>query len=156
VATDSTEVDDIRRQMAQLRMTLHHDMRGVVAGAEAATDWRYYVGLYPWACLAAAFGAGFLLVPARRRSIHKTVEAAAAAVAEKVQDNVAAKLHTERTDRPRRPSLFGTVLAFLAPMAVRAAQNLAAQYVENILARQGVSSPSEPSEPSEPMGKARY
>jgi hypothetical protein len=153
VASASTEVDDIKREMAQLRMTLHHDVRGVVAGAEAVSDWRHYVRLYPWICLSVAFGAGFLVVPARRRSIHKTVEAAATAAAEKVQDTVVGQINAKGAESHSRSGLFGTVLAFLAPMAVRAAQNLAIQYVESVITRQRDDAPAGP---SEPLGKSHY
>ena len=86
VATASTtDVDDIRRQMAQIRRELHEDMQGVVAGAEAAFDWQYYVRLYPWAFLAGAAVVGYLVVPKR----HKTAREVAEEAVERVQETIA-------------------------------------------------------------------
>ena len=56
MASVSNEVDEIRRQMAQIRRELHEDVQGVVAGAEAVADWRRYIRLYPWAAVGAAVG----------------------------------------------------------------------------------------------------
>jgi hypothetical protein len=147
-------VDEVRRQMAKLRADLHQDMRGVVAGAEAATDWRYYVRQYPWPCLAVAFAAGFLVVPRRRRSIRATAEAAATAAVEKVKDGGAEPVYSQVAVKSKsRPGLFRMALAFVAPVALRAAQSYAAQFVETFLTAQSVGGPPPPSEPKYKSGK---
>jgi hypothetical protein len=148
VASLSNDVDDIRRDMAQLRMTLHHDMREVVAEAEAATDWRAYVRRYPWVYLGAAMAAGFLLVPGRRSSIHATVQAAANAAAEKVKDDVTASSPETRRPPSRGRGVFGLVVDFVAPLALRAAQGYAIQYLEAALGGQSAGPPAYPSEPA--------
>ena len=68
-ATATNESDEIRRKMAQIRRDLHEDVREVVAGAEAATNWRRYVRAYPWASVGIAAAVGFLAVPRVSRSL---------------------------------------------------------------------------------------
>jgi hypothetical protein len=135
VADVASEVDEIRREMARIRVDLHQDVRGVVAGAEAATNWRYYVRLYPWTSLAAALAVGFLIVPRKRRSVRATAEAAAAATAAKLHEAAAFEPRAQVEKEKRRTGLMGLVLGFVGPVAVRAAQNYAAQYLEAYLAR---------------------
>jgi len=130
------EIDDIRRDMGQIRMKLYQEIRSVVVSAEAATDWRRYVRTYPFASLALAVGVGFLIVPRRRRSIRATAEAAATATAE--------KLHQEFVDsappRPRKAGwagmIFGPAASLVGSMALKAAQNYASYYLENMIAQQ--------------------
>ena len=136
------EIEEIRRQMARLRITLHHDMRGVVAGAEAATDWRFYVRQYPWLSLATAALGGFLIVPRRRRSITATANAAATAAVERVKRSEP-ELALREDKKSRRGGLIGFALSLLGPIALRAAQGYAVQYIENLLARQDTGGPSD-------------
>ena len=139
MATASTDVDDIRRQMAKIRLDMHQDMQGVVAGAEAAADWRRYVRSYPWVFLAGAVTVGFLIVPRRRRSIREAAEAAATNVVEKVYSNgqgLAAAAPVELREKKKRPGIFRLALTFLGPIALRAAQGYASQYIENFVAQQ--------------------
>jgi hypothetical protein len=135
VATVTNDVDDIRRQMALIRMHLHHDVRGVVAGAEAASDWRHYVRHYPWTILAAATAVGFLVVPRRRRSVRATAEAAATAAAEKVKESLETPPKAGSAAQARS-GILGAALGFLGPLALRVAQSYAAHYIENLLAPQ--------------------
>src|SRR5689334_7390986 len=118
------DIDEIRREMAQIRMNLHKEIRGVVVNAEAATDWRRYVRSYPFASLALAAGVGYLVVPRRRRSIRDTAEAAATATAERLHQELA------ETAPPRRRAGWGSTIVapiagLLGSMALRAAQNYA-------------------------------
>ena len=155
MATESKAADDIRREMAQIRRDLHVDMQGVVAGAEAATDWRHYVRLYPWAALGLAFGAGFLLVPRRRRSVSQTAEQAADAAVAKVKGktfrvempSVASSKTVEK--EKTRSGLWGALFGMVVPVVMKAAQNYASHYVETLLAQNGQFGP-EPAGPSGP------
>jgi hypothetical protein len=141
----SNEVDEIRRRMAQIRKELHQDMQNVVAGAEAATDWRHYVRLYPWACLALAFGAGFMVVPRKRRSVSRTAEKAAEAAVAKVSQAVGERVPVEtprQVDKEKKRSgLLGATFGMLMPVAMRAAQSYAASFVENWIAQQAMGGP---------------
>ena len=150
----SNDVDEIRRRMAQIRRELHMDMQGVVAGAEAATDWRYYVRLYPWAALGVAFALGFLVVP-RRRSVTRAAEKAAEQAVSKVQEAVQAvqPVASQRVEKEKKKSgLIGVLLGMLVPVATRAMQSYAAQFVENWIAQQGVLGPAPESGPQPPPG----
>jgi hypothetical protein len=131
--TDADEVDNIRRQMAQIRRELHEDMQNVVAGAEAVTDWRRYVKLYPWACVGLAFTLGFLIVPRRRRSITEVAEKTAEKTATRVKEAVTPP---KVEKKEKRTGLFGMLFGMVAPVVVRAAQSYAANFVEQWVAQQ--------------------
>lgn len=141
VATETKDdIDAIRRHMAQIRRELHEDMQGMVAGAETATDWRYYVRLYPWAALGAACVVGFLIVP-RRRSVTRAAEAAAEGVADRVHDVVKTARAGRSQTVPQEKKKAGVVRALFGmalPVLTRAAQGYASQYLENWIAQQGV------------------
>jgi len=138
VATASNEIDDIRRQMAQIRRELHEDVQGVVAGAEAATDWRRYVRLYPWACVGAAFGLGFLIAPRRRRHGVDRIEHAVTLVPEKVREAVQGVVAETPTVRKKeeKAGLLGMLVGAVGPMVMRAARNYAMSFAENWIAQQ--------------------
>jgi hypothetical protein len=130
------DVDEIRRRMAQIRRELHQDVKGVVANAELATDWKHYVRQYPWTALAVASGIGFLAVPRRRRSVSKTArKAAEAAIATMREDAEESK--TPRGEAVRNRGTTRSIFGFIAPIVMRAAQGYAAQYVENLVAQYG-------------------
>jgi len=135
VAT-ADQTDEIRRQMAQIRRELHEDIQGVVAGAEAVTDWRRYIRLYPWASLGVAFAVGFLIIPRRRRSVAEVVKEVIP-----VQVQRAAEAPTPKEKEKRKAGIFGALFGMLVPIAVRAAQGYASQYLEHWIAQQGVIRP---------------
>ena len=165
MATASNDIDSIRQQMAQIRHELHQDVRGVVEHAEAVTDWRRYYRMYPWACLAAAFAVGYLIVPKRRRKIPRDV-ATRADIAQVREDVQEAK---EPAKKAATKGVLGALFGMLVPVVVRAAQGYAVQYFENWLAQQqnllaglgaaatrrraaraGPASPGRPSSPGRP------
>jgi len=128
VSTAPTEIDDIRRRMAQIRRELHEDVQGVVAGAEAATDWRRWIRNYPWISVGLAFGVGYILVPRRHRetpAIHITHPEATKALA----------LEVPRAPEKKKKSLIGKGLGLLAPVILRAAQGYALQFFEQWMAQ---------------------
>jgi len=145
VSTGSSEVDDIRREMAKVRRELHADVQGVVSTAEAATDWKRYLTAYPYASLATAAVVGYMLVPRR-------VEAAAPVSGAVVQEDVA-KLHalvakatetvTEATKKikPPRKGIVAAAIGLAAPMVFRAAQGYAMKYLEGWILQQQMSHP---------------
>ena len=137
----TADTDAIRRQMAQIRRELHEDMQNVVAGAEAATDWRRYVKLHPWASVGVAFALGFLIVPRRRRSITETAEKAAEQTVSRVQEAIAAPPPPRKKEK--RSGLVGMLFGMAMPVAVRAAQSYAAHFVEQWIAQQQ-GGPAEP------------
>jgi hypothetical protein len=130
VSTAPPEIDEIRRQMAQIRRDLHADVQGVVEGAEAATDWRRYVRSYPWASLGLALTVGYLIVPRRRRT--PTPLQAAPALANAIVP--AEPPRSAEPEKKKRQGLLGAALGMLAPVAFRAAQGYALQFAEQWLA----------------------
>jgi hypothetical protein len=62
----SDDADSIRERMQNVRRSVGDDVEGIVHTAKTLSDWRYYVKNHPWACLGAAFAAGFLLMPKRK------------------------------------------------------------------------------------------
>jgi len=134
VATVSNDIDEIRRQMAQIRRELHEDVQEVVAGAEAVTDWRRYVRMYPWAAVATMVAVGYLIVPRRRRSVPRDI-ARQSDVAE-VREVIERAREPEPEEKKRRKSLIGAAFGMLVPLAWRAAQNYAMGYLEQWIAQQ--------------------
>ncbi len=62
---DTTDTDDICREMEQVRCSLGAEVEEIVESARTLTSWRYYVNTFPWLCVAGAAAAGFFLVPKR-------------------------------------------------------------------------------------------
>jgi hypothetical protein len=134
LATGLNESDEIRRKMAQIRRDLHEDVREVVAGAEAATDWRRYVWSYPWASVGVATAVGFLAVPKASRGLPH--DAARKADVAEVRDELRqAREAAPEAKQERRRSLVGAALAMAAPLAWRFAQNYAVAYLEQWIAQ---------------------
>jgi hypothetical protein len=131
VAITSTvaEVDEIRRQMAQIRRELHEDVREVVATAEAVTDWRRFIRTYPWPALGAAAAIGFLIVPKRRRSMPHDI--ARRTDIERVREAVAESREAEQGREKTRKGLLAGALALIGPVVVRAAQGYAVRHLEH-------------------------
>lgn len=140
VSTVPNEVDEIRRQMAQIRRELHEDVRGVVATAEAAADWRRYLTAYPWVSLGTAFAIGYLVVPRRPRPVAGTaLQADLSKVREAVETTRQAVVEAPQEksgEAKRKKSLVGAALGMVAPLALRAAQGYALQYLEHWIAQQ--------------------
>ena len=144
--------------MAQIRHELHQDVRGVVEHAEAATDWRRYYRMYPWASLAVAFAIGYLIVPKRRRKIPRDLATRAdiAQVREAVQEV------KEPAKKAASKGILGALFGMLVPVVVRAAQGYAMQYFEtwlaqqqNLLAGLGAAAHPAPGGPGQPSSPGR-
>ncbi|MHC5544836.1 hypothetical protein ACYOEI_41915, partial [Singulisphaera rosea] len=69
MATVTNDADEILRQMALIRRDLHEDVRGVVASAEAVTDWHRHIRNHPWLALGAATAVGYFVVPRRHKVV---------------------------------------------------------------------------------------
>lgn len=135
MSTAPTEVDDLRREMARIRREMHLDVQGVVASAEAATDWHRYLTAYPLVSLGVAFAAGYLIVPKRKgRNLEEAVERALSSSAVNPVRQVVVE-----PPKDRRKGLIGAAFGMLVPLALRAAQGYALKYAENWLAEQTVA-----------------
>lgn len=140
VSTVSYTSDDIQRRMAEIRRDLHKDVRDVVASAEAATDWRRYLTMYPWVSLGAAFAVGYLVVPRRQHAPSATD------ITPGAEKQIRAAIDSlEKEPRPpkrRRVGVIGTLWSLAGPVATRAAQSYAAQFLERQLSQYEQSVPS--------------
>ncbi len=163
MATAPPEFEDIRRQMAQIRRDLHDDVKGVVEGAEAATDWRRFIRNYPWATLGAAFAVGYLIVP--RKHQPTTVTIAPSQIAPALAQVAAPEVRPEPAKKSK--GLLASAFALVAPIAFRTAQGYALQFAEQWLAQKvaeqmnqhpdlaaafGAGAPPSPSAATDPRG----
>ena len=146
MATATNDADEIRLQMAQIRRELHADVRDVVATAEAVTDWRRYIRMYPWAAVGAALAVGYFVVPRR----HKVVPVPLLTPADMTEVHETIEKTKAATKPPEQKGLVGMAIGFLGPIAVRAAQGYAAQYLENLLEQQQQPQPQPAASPSRP------
>ena len=128
-----SEIDEIRRHMAQIRHELHEDVQGVVKGAEAATDWRRYVRNYPWVTVGVAFGIGYLVVP--RRSHPPVGTTVNFSQADQARPVVYSAPSVAEPEKKKRKGLFRTAIGFAAPFVLRSAQGYALQFFEQYLAQ---------------------
>jgi len=121
------DITEIQRRMAQIRHELHADVREAVKGAQELTDWRSQVRSHPWIALGAAAALGYVIVPRRHSAPVPAVVAVTPAMA--VPPTPAPAPPTKK-----RWGLVGSAIGLLAPIAVRAAQNYAVQYLEQWIA----------------------
>jgi hypothetical protein len=135
------EITEIQRRMAQIRHELHENVREAVKGAQSLTDWRSQVRNHPWLALGTAAALGYLIVP-KRHPAPAIVAVAPAAV--QPTPAVAAVQPTPAAPKKKRRGLIGSALGLLAPIAVRAAQNYAIQYLEQWIASQPPGARSAP------------
>ena len=125
MATERKEADEIRLQMAKIRNELHQEMREVVGGATAATDWRSYVRNRPWLAISLAFATGYMLVPRRIRPVSTVVVPVAGQPTPlDVKDQASNQLPYKA---------FRWALGIAWPVVIRAAQSFAANALESLL-----------------------
>jgi hypothetical protein len=126
----TTEITEIQRRMAQIRRELHENVRDAVEGAQSLTDWRSHVRQHPWLTLGAATALGYFIVPKRREQPAAAIVAVAPAAAPAPAEALKA------APKKKRWGIIGTAVGLLAPVAARAAQNYAIQYLEKWIAAQ--------------------
>lgn len=145
MSTVTNDADEIRRRMAAIRRELHEDVREVVATAEAATDWKRYLTMYPWASLGAAFALGYWIVPRKRRAQVSLAGVATQADLSRVRDAVestrqtvaeSVKGHDVEAKTERKKGLIGAAFAMLAPLAWRTIQGYGMKYLEQWIMQQ--------------------
>jgi hypothetical protein len=138
LANDMNEVDEIRRQMAQIRLNLHNSVQQVVSGAGDVADWRRHIRAHPWLALGTAFTVGYLIVPKRRRHLPADTQRPidVAMLRELIDDARRAGPLPEANEPARGSSLVGAAVGMLAPLAWRAAQSYALAYLEQWIAQQ--------------------
>ena len=150
----TTDADEIRRHMAQIRRDLHQDVLGVVHGAEAATDWRRYLVAYPLVTIGLAAGIGYWFVPKKKSPrIQPLVQ-----FVEKPAESLTSGTPEEK-DEKKKVGLIGAAFGMIGPIVWRYAQGYAVQYAENWIAQQAAAlTPSPPAQdptPSRPNVSGR-
>ena len=133
------EIEDIRRKMALIRHDLHQDVRGVVEGAEAATDWRRYIRSYPWAGVGIAFAVGYFLVPRRHQAASTTIHLAPPQALPPVALPASAPVESEK--KRERKSLFRIAMGLAIPLVIKAGRGYALQFAEQWLAQKLAQGP---------------
>lgn len=138
---NANEIDEIRRQMGQIRHDLHLDVSNVVSGVSNVVsdvsdvmDWRSILRSHPYLLVGAAMVAGYLIVPRRKTRLEETpIRLAGVANAQGI------------VSPPRKKSFRPLAWAFdLAwPIATQALQAYAMVWVENQL-KQNLKSVPEP------------
>jgi len=125
-----TEVDEIRRQMAQIRHDMHYDVSHVVGDVEEVMDWRAALRRHPYLLVGVGVAAGYFLVPRRRREPARWVE----------RDSMATQPFLDRPPELARPATppkslarraAGWAAGMIWPLVNQSAQNYAAVWLEN-------------------------
>lgn len=148
MATVNSDADEIRLRMAEIRSRLRQDVRGVARDAADAADWTAHVRHRPWTAIGVAFAAGFLVVPSRRPRSTVIVEPSS-----QPREIVVTPPSEKRSGfRPIR-----LLLAAAGPVALRAAQSYALNFVENHLANNSRPDPRRAGAPTsvEPRSDSR-
>ena len=65
-STKNDDIEEIQRQMREIRINLGDEVHGLVNKARAMTDWRVHWRNHPWIWSGAAAALGYLIVPSRR------------------------------------------------------------------------------------------
>ncbi|QEH39299.1 hypothetical protein OJF2_79140 (plasmid) [Aquisphaera giovannonii] len=151
-----SEIDEIRRQMAQIRHDLHQDVSSVVSGVTDVVsdvtevmDWQSSLRRHPYAVVATALVAGYLIVPRRKRP--------AEAALERVQPLAASVLGPPAPARPAkkfRP--FSWAFGMIAPLASQALQAYAMSWIEAKLKEQIHPMPEDGQQPGPRPGQYPY
>ncbi len=122
------EIDEIRRQMAQIRHDLHHDVSNVVSGVSEVVnevsgvmDWRAVVRGHPYILLGSAIAAGYLMVPRRKN------------LAAPIPNSLGSMAVAGPPTRNKRFRPFSSAIELLWPIATQAAQAYAMIWIENRL-----------------------
>jgi hypothetical protein len=102
MASDES-AEEIRRRMAELRRDLTGGVREVGRSARVMTDWTFYVRRFPWAMVALAAAAGFMLMPRKKHVISPDQQALAEMVRKK-------QLRLDVEHKHEKPNLMKSLL----------------------------------------------
>ncbi|WZP00472.1 hypothetical protein EP7_002116 [Isosphaeraceae bacterium EP7] len=137
MSTASPEIDEIRKRMASIRREMHENVKGVVQNAEEVTDWRRYVRSSPLLALGGAFVVGYLIVPRKQAAVlaPQVIATPQGVTGPGPQQFFAAAEPAAKKSSIAR-TLFGAAFGLVSPIAIRAAQGYAMQYLESFIAQQ--------------------
>lgn len=126
-----SDVDDIRRQMAQIRRDVHYDVSNVVSEVEEAMHWRAVIRNYPYIAMGVALAVGYFVVPGRRRRVERTPESAQPPILEASSIPRLATEHDESPPRPLARKAIGWTAGILWPLIGQTVQAYAAMWLED-------------------------
>jgi hypothetical protein len=122
------DIDEIRRQMAQIRHDLHQDVSNVVSGVSEVVsevsgvmDWRSVLRGHPYMLVGAALAAGYLIVPRRKQVVVPS------------QSFLASTVVPETLIRKKQFRPVSLAVELLWPIATQAVQAYALIWIENRL-----------------------
>jgi hypothetical protein len=115
-----SDADDILARMQHVRRDVGDDVHQVVQNAKRLTDWRHHVRKHPWACVGAAFAAGFLAFPKPRRIANEETKELIALLK---RHNIALPADSASS----RHGMMGALLSTAMPVAVRLGMSLVNQ-----------------------------
>jgi len=142
-----SDIDDIRRQMAQIRRDMHLDVSQVVGEVEDAMDWRSVIRNHPYITIGIGLAAGYFIVPKR----HRRAERATAAIRPLMEASMTPQYETAPPERPRKSlgrRVVGWGLGMLWPLVSQSAQAYASMWLESQLKQHLNLHPSPPDDPS--------
>jgi len=128
-----SDIDDIRKQMAQIRRDMHLDVSQVVGEVEEAMDWRSVIRNHPYLALGVGLTAGYFVVPRRKK---RRAERAAAGVRPLVEASMTPQYEAPPPEKPRKSlgrRAIGWGLGLLWPLVSQSAQAYASMWLESQL-----------------------
>ena len=131
------QAQEIRRQMDHIRRDMRVEMDDIVQNARVLSDWRFYVRSYPWVCLAAAAGLGYMVVP-RRLEVVSPDATTLEQLAKK--HRLVVKPDTEPQEKK---SMVNKLVTFAASMALRGALAYAGQAVGKFVGTEAAAATDE-------------
>lgn len=126
-----TDVDEIRRQMAQIRRDMHYDVSHVVGDVEEVMDWRSALRRHPYMLIGAGVAVGYFLVPRRRREAPARWVEQAAMEARPFMEPPPSAPPPEKPPKSLGRRAAGWAAGVIWPLVGQSAQNYAAAWMEN-------------------------
>lgn len=148
-----SDIDDIRRQMAQIRRDMHLDVSQAVGEVEDAMDWRSVIRNHPYITLGVGLAVGYFIVPKRRRR----VEQAAAGVRPLLEASATPVYEPAPLAKPRKSlgrRATGWALGLLWPLVSQSVQGYAAMWLESQL-KQHLNLTPQPAHPEDASSSPR-
>jgi hypothetical protein len=124
-----SDVDEIRRQMAQIRHDMHYDVSNVVSEVEEVMDWRSPLRKHPYMAISVGLAVGYFLVPKRSPRI----ELAASNVQPLLDASTLAQARPEKPPKSLARKATGWTLGLVWPLVSQSVQAYAAVWLENQL-----------------------
>lgn len=157
-----SQVDDIRRQMALIRHEMHYDVSNVVSDVESVMDWRSVIRNHPYIAIGAGLAAGYFLVPRRKSSARRAVQALAEvppeALAAVMPKLAAVEASSRKPDKPPKSlgrQLLGWGVGMLWPLVSQSVQSYAAIWLEDQIKQQLNPNPRPPGDYVPPSSSGR-